>query len=309
MTSKPRMEFGYSAPPGDRKLETIRPREFLGDLQRTLDFAVQHFSSIWVSDHFNYADEFRLECWTVLNWIAARYPGPMLSTIVMCNSWRNPALMAKMASSLQHLSSGRFVLGYGAGWSKPEYDAYGFDFPPFKTRIEMLEEGVQIIKGLWTEAPFTFKGEHYTILDAYCEPKPDPLPPILIGGAGERYTLRAVARHADWWNDLCRPLDDLKRKLAVLKEHCDAEGTDFDSIRKTVAPILYIDRSHSRAQELAGDRVEGPIPIMAGDPSYVRDRFEELVELGFDLSIVAFRGLGDHDDVKLFVDEVMPAFA
>ena len=305
----PRMEFGYSAPPGDRGLEPIRPREFLGDLQRSLDFAVQYFPSIWVSDHFNYRDEFRMECWTLLNWIAARYPGPKLGTIVMCNSWRSPALMAKMAASLQFLSSGRFVLGYGAGWSAREYEAYGFDFPPLKVRVEMLEEAVEIMRGLWTEAPFSYEGSHYQIVDAFCEPKPEPLPPVMIGGSGERYTLRAVARRADWWNDLYRPPAELKRKLDVLHDHCRNEGTDFELIRKTVAATLFIDRSHERARERAGNRLEGPAPAIAGDPSYVIERFEELAELGFDLCITAFTSLGEHDDVRLFVDEVMPAFS
>ncbi len=305
----PRMEFGYSAPPGDRGLEPIRPREFLGDLQRSLDFAVQYFPSIWVSDHFNYRDEFRMECWTLLNWIAARYPGPKLGTIVMCNSWRSPALMAKMAASLQFLSSGRFVLGYGAGWSAREYEAYGFDFPPLKVRVEMLEEAVEIMRGLWTEAPFSYEGSHYQIVDAFCEPKPEPLPPVMIGGSGERYTLRAVARRADWWNDLYRPPAELKRKLDVLHDHCRNEGTDFELIRKTVAATLFIDRSHERARERAGNRLEGPAPAIAGDPAYVIDRLEELAELGFDLCITAFTSLGEHDDVRLFVDEVMPAFS
>ena len=305
----PRMEFGYSAPPGDRGLEPIRPREFLGDLQRSLDFAVQYFPSIWVSDHFNYRDEFRMECWTLLNWIAARYPGPKLGTIMMCNSWRSPALMAKMAASLQFLSSGRFVLGYGAGWSAREYEAYGFDFPPLKVRVEMLEEAVEIMRGLWTEAPFSYEGSHYQIVDAFCEPKPEPLPPVMIGGSGERYTLRAVARRADWWNDLYRPPAELKRKLDVLHDHCRNEGTDFELIRKTVAATLFIDRSHERARERAGNRLEGPAPAIAGDPAYVIDRLEELAELGFDLCITAFTSLGEHDDVRLFVDEVMPAFS
>ena len=305
----PRMEFGYSAPPGDRGLEPIRPREFLGDLQRSLDFAVQYFPSIWVSDHFNYRDEFRMECWTLLNWIAARYPGPKLGTIVMCNSWRSPALMAKMAASLQFLSSGRFVLGYGAGWSAREYEAYGFDFPPLKVRVEMLEEAVEIMRGLWTEAPFSYEGSHYQIVDAFCEPKPEPLPPVMIGGSGERYTLRAVARRADWWNDLYRPPAELKRKLDVLHDHCRNEGTDFELIRKTVAATLFLDRSHERARERAGNRLEGPAPAIAGDPAYVIDRLEELAELGFDLCITAFTSLGEHDDVRLFVDEVMPAFS
>ena len=114
----------------------------MSDLQRPLDLAATSFDSLWVSDHLNYADEFRLECWTLLTWIAARYPGPKLGTIVMCNSFRSPALMAKMAASLQWVSSGRLILGYGAGWYEKEYQTYGFDYPPPRKRVDMLEDAV-----------------------------------------------------------------------------------------------------------------------------------------------------------------------
>ena len=205
MTDKPRMDFGYNPPTGERGLETIRPRDYLPDLHRSLDVASQGFSSLWISDHINYGSEFRMECWTLLTWIAARYPGPKLGTIVMSNSFRSPSMMAKMGATLQHLSSGRFILGYGAGWHEGEYRAFGFDYPSPGVRIDMLEEGVQVIRRLWNDAPANFDGRFYRVEDAHCEPLPDPPPPIMIGGAGERKTLRVVARHADWWNDLARP--------------------------------------------------------------------------------------------------------
>lgn len=300
------VEFGYNPPSGDRGQEHIRPREFLQDLHRSLDVASQGFDSLWVSDHLNYADEFRLECWTMLSWIAARYPGPRLGTIVMSNSFRSPSLMAKMGASLQEMSSGRFILGYGAGWFRGEYESYGFDYPSARTRVEMLEEGVQVIRKMWTEAPASFTGKHYSISEVHCEPLPDPVPPIMIGGGGEKYTLRTVARHADWWNDVNRPLDELKHKLAVLREHCEAEGRDFDSIRKTLAVRAYVERSHLAALELAS-KFDGP--TVAGDPPAVVDQFAELADLGFDLFILNFpahfQGLSD---VKLFMERVVPAF-
>ncbi len=119
-----RMEFGYHPPSGDRGIEIIRPREYMTDLTRALDVAAPAFHSLWISDHLAYADEFRLECWTHLTWLAARYPEPKLGTIVMCNSWRQPSLMAKMAASLHYLSGERLILGYGAGWFEGEYRAY-----------------------------------------------------------------------------------------------------------------------------------------------------------------------------------------
>ena len=118
--------------------------------------------------------------------LAARYPQQTLSTIVMANSYRHPPLLAKMAATLQELSGGRFVLGYGAGWMDHEYRAYGYDFPSPKIRIEQMVEGIQIMKAMWTGEPATFEGKYYRIEDAICVPSPQPPPPILIGGSDSR---------------------------------------------------------------------------------------------------------------------------
>ena len=309
MAHKPLMEFGYNPPSGERGYEIIRPREYLSDLHRALDVASQSFGSLWTSDHLNYASEFRVECWTLLTWIAARYPGPQLGTVVMCNSFRSPALMAKMSASIQELSSGRLILGYGAGWYEPEYRAYGFDYPSASTRIGMLEEGVKIMKAMWTQSPASFHGEYYRVEEVHCEPLPHPPPILMLGGAGERRTLRVVAEHADWWNDVMRPLDQLRRKLEALRDHCEAVGRDYDSIRKTLAPRFYLDATHSKALEMAGDRLDSAQPPIAGDPVSVREQLMELVEMGFDLSVATFPRFQELDDMKLFVDKVMPHFS
>ena len=309
MTTRPRMDFGYNPPSGDRDLETIRRREYVADLNGALDVASKAFSSLWVSDHLAYGDKHRIECWTLLTWIAARYPDLDLSTIVMCNTFRNPALLAKMAGSLQELSSGHFTLGYGAGWHKDQHISYGYDFPTALTRIEMMEEAIQVIRALWTEAPANFSGKHYHLKNAFGEPRPEPIPPIMIGGAGKRYTLRAVARHADWWNDVHRSPERLRRELEVLKSHCGNESRDYASIRKTLTARVFIHPSHTTALEMAGDRLQSTEPPMAGDPTAVRDQITELAEMGFDLFIACFPGFQDLDDMKLFMNEVMPEFA
>ena len=305
MPTTPRIEFGYGPPPGDRGNELIRPREYLSDLHRSLDVASQGFSSLWISDHLNYATEFRIECWTLLTWVAARYPGPKLGTIVMSNTFRKPALMAKMSASLQHLSHGRFILGYGGGWHEGEHQAFGIELPPPRVRIDMLEEAVQVIRAMWTQAPASFEGKYYSVDNVHCEPRPDPPPPIMIGGGGEKRTLRVVARHADWWNDVSRPKDVLRHKLDVLRQHCEAEGRDFESIRKTLSIGVFIDRSHSAAVEMAG---EGRETAVVGDPAAVREQFSELGEMGFDLFITSFPRFQELDDLKLFMDDVIPAF-
>ena len=320
MPGTPRIEFGYNPPSGERGRETIRPREYLGDLHQALDVATQGFSSIWVSDHLNYAAEWRLECWTLLSWIAARYPGVGLSTIVMSNSFRHPSLVAKMAASLQVLSEGRFTLGYGAGWHEGEHKAFGIDYPRPGERIDRLEEAIQLIRALWTEAPASFSGRFYSIQEAHAEPRPDPVPKIMVGGAGEKKTLRVVAKHADWWNDVARPLPELRHKLEVLRRHCDEVGRDFNSIRKTLSIATFIDKSHSRALERAGFSVRDgktatgrPLytrgnTAVAGDPSAVRDQYKELREMGFDLIVTFFEDFQDLSAMKLFRGEVIPRF-
>ena len=303
------MDFGYNPPCGERGYEIINPRNYLYDLHRALDVASQNFTSIWSSDHLNYGSEFRVECWTMLTWMAARYPGPMLGTVVMCNSFRNPSLLAKMSASLQQMSAGRLILGYGAGWYEEEYKAFGFEYPKIKIRTEMLAEATQIMKMLWNENDATFEGKYYQIKSANCEPKPKKAPPIMIGGGGEKFTLKVVAKHADWWNDLSRPIDEAKHKLKVLEEHCVNEGTNFKKIRKTMTARIFIDKSHSKAQEKIksmGLYIENP-PI-AGDHVYVTEKLTEIAELGFDLCIAVLEDFQNQKDMKLFSEKVIPNF-
>jgi alkanesulfonate monooxygenase SsuD/methylene tetrahydromethanopterin reductase-like flavin-dependent oxidoreductase (luciferase family) len=302
------MEFGYNPPTGERGREPIRPDHYIPDLTRALDVATQGFRSVWISDHLNYGQEWRLECWSVLSWVAARYPGVKLGTIVMSNTFRHPSLMAKMGASLQYLSSGRFILGYGAGWHEGEHSAFGIELAPPAERIARLEESVQLIKLLWTDAPVNFDGKYYRVTNAYATPRPSPRPPIMIGGGGEKRTLRVVARHADWWNDVSRPAQVLKRKLETLRAYCEEEGRDFASIRKTLSIGTFIDRSHKKALEMAGAHLNGDSPPVAGDPSAVRDQYARLAELGFDLCITFFPRFQELDDLRLFMDEVIPAF-
>ena len=302
------VDFGYNPPSGTRGWEVFPPETFVRDLQNALDIASQSFSSLWVSDHLMTEQPFRMECWTQLTWIAARYPGPLLGTIVMAHSYRNPALMAKMAASLQAFSRGRLVLGYGAGWLENEYRAYGYEFPSARVRIEQMVEGLKIMNAMWTSSPATFHGKYHSIEDAYCEPRPDPLPIIMIGGDGEQRTLRAVAEHADWWNSVTRPLDVLRHKLEVLDNHCRDVGRDPKSIRRTITRIVYLAPTRAEAQRWAADKLDNPTPPFAGEPAELIDHLHELVDLGFDLFQMVFPAFPDTRDLRLFVDKVMPAF-
>ena len=303
------VEFGYNPPTGNRQIERIDPKTFVRDLGHALDVATKGVDSLWVSDHHMLGDRYRLECWTQLTWIAARYPGPKLGTIVMSNSYRHPPLLAKMAASLQVFSHGRFILGYGAGWAEEEYHAYGYEFPSAKVRIEQMVDGIKAMRALWTERPATYEGEYYTVKDAYCEPVPDPIPPLLIGGDGERYLLRAVAEHADMWLPYARTREVLERKIAVLNDHCRDVGRDPASIGKAYTCLVYLDRDRDAAIRRAGPRLENAEqPAFAGDPAALRDYLQERIELGFSHFPLVFPNFPETDDIELFFDAVLPAF-
>jgi alkanesulfonate monooxygenase SsuD/methylene tetrahydromethanopterin reductase-like flavin-dependent oxidoreductase (luciferase family) len=307
-TMVPRLAFGYHPPAGDRGIETVTPTTFRADLERVLAVAASAFDSIWVSDHFTTNDRYRLECWTLLTWIAARFPHPLVGTIVLANSYRHPPLLAKMAASLQELSGGRFVLGYGAGWVADEYRAYGYPFPPLGERIDEMVEAIGLIRSLWRGGPVSFAGRHYRLDGALCVPAPDPPPPIMIGGDGERYTLRAVAEHADWWNTLHRPPDVLRRRIGSLEQHCADVGRDPRSIRRTVVLTCYLRKDAAEARRVAGGRVTGDNPVFAGDPAALIDHLGLLAELGFEHVQLVFPDFPETHDIELFLAEVRPAF-
>jgi alkanesulfonate monooxygenase SsuD/methylene tetrahydromethanopterin reductase-like flavin-dependent oxidoreductase (luciferase family) len=303
-----RIHFGYNPPSGTRGIEQFPAQSFVRDLQEALDIAAQSFSSLWVSDHLMTEEPFRMDVWTQLTWIAARYPGPQLGTIVLSNSFRHPPLMAKMAASLQAFSRGRLVLGYGAGWLEREYRAYGFEFPSASVRIAQMVEGIELMREMWTSSPATYHGEYYHVENAYCEPRPEPHPIIMIGGDGEQRTLRAVAQYADWWNTVMRPPAVLRHKLEVLEKHCRDVGREYASVRKTLTRVIYLAPTRSEAERWAGSRLDAPTPPFAGDPAALIDHLNELIDLGFDLFQLVFAGFPETVDLRLFVDKVLPKF-
>src|SRR5687768_11093329 len=170
------VEFGFTMP-ADALPKTGRG-SYVEDLNRALELVTGHFDSAWYIDHLQFGQEDILEGFTALSYMAAQHPRLMFGHTVLCQSFRNPALLAKMGATLQFLSGGRFILGLGAGWHAEEYRAYGYDFPAGGVRVTQLEETLQIIRALWTETPATFEGKHYRVVNAYCEPRPRPMPPV-----------------------------------------------------------------------------------------------------------------------------------
>jgi F420-dependent oxidoreductase-like protein len=194
------------------------------------------FDSVTLMDHFRpyYPPKNGnlLESWTTLSALATETRKAKIGTLVTCASYRNPALLAKIAACLDHISGGRLKFGIGAGWFKEEFEEYGINFRKPKERIERLEEAIQIVKKMWTEEETSFNGRYYRIDRAVCNPKPvqKPHPPIIVGGSGEKFTLKVVAKLADGWNSP-GSLERYANKCEVLKKHCQEVSRDFGEIR------------------------------------------------------------------------------
>ncbi len=226
--------FGFDGLPGDADYSL--GRTFLDSWRRAIDLGGDHFTTIWVSDHLQEKDETRFEAISRVSYLAATFPNHKVGTLVIGQGYRNPALLAKAAATAQYLSNGRLTLGIGAGWHEEEHRAYGYGFPSPGTRVEQLEEAIQILKGMWQGGPFSFQGRHYEVTDAYCMPKPDPPIELLVGTNGPR-ALAITAQYADAWS-WHAPTKAYEPALEKLREHCRAIGRDPKEIRLTATVDL-----------------------------------------------------------------------
>ena len=211
--------------------------------------------SLWRSDHFfslmGHPERPALECWTSLTGLAQRTERIRFGPLVSPMTFRHPALLARMASAVDGLSEGRLVLGVGAGWNEVEHEAYGIPLPPLKERFDRLEEGIAVIKALWTGGPVDFEGHFYRLHGAAAYPRPvqRPTPPLLIGGDGEIRLLRIVARDADEWNSHAPGPDAYRLKRARLEEHCRAVGRNPDAIHRSWMGGVLIARNGGELAE------------------------------------------------------------
>src|SRR5262245_20366720 len=275
-----------------------------------LDRVAAGFESLWFPDHVQYGSHMVAEGWSLLAFALGRYSNKFFGHAVLCNSFRNPAHLAKMAATAQALSGGRLVLGIGAGWNEEEYRAYGWPFPNTRTRIAQMVEAIELIRTMWIEAPASYKGQHYQIEGAYCEPRPDPLPPIMIGGAGETYLLRAVAQHADWWNYACTGAEAYTHKQAVLQEHCRAVGRDYDAIEQVVHLGVLIAETEDDVRRLQEQPEVRPLESGAiGTPEQVAEILLGIVKQGADRLIVHFADAPRTAGTELFAATVLPHLA
>lgn len=285
---------------------------FVEQIHQTIRRILPDAHAVWVDDHVMPWAEWQppdtpyLECLTTSAFFAAAYPSLTFGSSVLCQSYRNPALLAKMAANLQLLSGGRLIFGIGAGWMEREYRAYNFPFPPPAERLAQLEEAIQIVQRMWSSAPASFEGAHYRIDGAYCTPRPQPVPPLLIGGGGERRTLRLVAEYADWWNLPGGTPAAYAHKLDVLREHCAAVGRPYDAIRKTwSAEAIAVAPTSAEAERIAAASPYKNHQIV-GTPERVADQLRAFVDLGVTYLIVRLVDFPSTAGIELFAREVLP---
>ncbi len=260
----------------DRVIELGRAAEAVG------------FDLVTVMDHFyqirgvGSEDEPMLEAYTALGALAARTERVRLGTLVTGVTYRNPALVAKMVTALDVISHGRAICGIGAAWNEDEHVGYGFEFPPIRERLNRLDEAAQILRLMFSEERPSFQGRYYRIDRALNCPRPlqPGGPPILIGGGGERRTLRLVARHADmshWFGTL----DTVKHKMRVLEEHCEVVGRDPSTITKTIgAPVVLVEKEQEGKEILERMPPDRRALVRAATPEQAAELMRPFVDAG-----------------------------
>jgi F420-dependent oxidoreductase-like protein len=288
------------------------------------------YESLWVYDHFHTipvpTQEVTYEAWTLMSALAASTTSVRLGQMCTCNTYRNPAYLAKVAASIDVISNGRLEMGIGAGWYEHEHDGYGYPFLPPGQRLGMLREGVEILRALWTQDEVTHEGRHYRLSGAISQPKPLQKPhiPLWIAGGGEKVTLRIAAEHGSYSN-FGMVLDNFIRKSGLLREHCEDLGTDFDAIVRSANFNIMLAETESGVEDkirwledhlgkyVPRDRAERFAETyrdFSGTPDQVISTLREWEKEGMSYAILNFADIAfDTTSLELFAREVVPAFA
>jgi alkanesulfonate monooxygenase SsuD/methylene tetrahydromethanopterin reductase-like flavin-dependent oxidoreductase (luciferase family) len=299
------IQFGFIMP--QIQPDKVQRTKFVEDLNRALKLISGHFDSVRIIDHLGVDD---IESFTTLAYMAALHPQLKFGHTGVCQSFRNPALVAKMGATMQFLSGGRFLLGIGAGWNEEEYKAYGYDFPPASVRVEQLEEALQIIKAMWTGKKATFSGAYYRVSDAWCEPKPDPLPPIMVG-AFKPKMLRLTAQYADEWNVSSTGIRRYRRLLETFERACADVGRPPAAVRRSWGGGCVCRRVQAEAERIAGtryntDALEDDFDFV-GTPGQIIGQMRPFIDLGVSSFLLDCGGFPDLTTLELLINEVMPA--
>jgi F420-dependent oxidoreductase-like protein len=304
------IHFGVSLPQIKRTWEETKAA--------AQEFESLGYDSVWVVDHLYGIPGPQIpifEAWTTLAAVGAVTSRVKLGTLVSPVGFRNPALLAKMAATLDNITAGRLIVGLGGGWFEMEFTGYGFDFPALPVRLQQLDEAATLLKKLWTEEQPTFSGKHFHVETVFCEPKPlqKPHPPLLIGGGGERVLLRIAARHANIWNNLAVNQPDLARKAQILRQHCETVGRDPDSIQVSQQTMVILGRDEAdtqakleKAQMVYGGHLGHGI---VGTPEECTEKIRQHIAAGCTMFIIEFFGRDTREPARLFAETVIPTFA
>lgn len=302
-----RIRFGFHIPAEFRD-KTWRA-SFLSDVNRALDLITGHFDSAWIVDHLQFGGKDVLEGYTTLAYLAALHPRLHFGHAVLCQSFRNPALLAKMGATLQFMSGGRFILGIGAGWHEDEYKAYSYRFPSNGQRVEELEEALQVIKALWTEDRANFEGRHYQVREARCEPKPDPIPPIMVGAFRPKM-LRLTARYADWWDVSSTGIEAYRLMSGEFNAACAEVGRDPRTVTRSWSGACVCAPRQKDAETLAASIYSAGSEEnfdFVGTPEQVIAQMRLFIAEGVEYFMLDCGGFPDLTTLRLLISEVLPA--
>jgi F420-dependent oxidoreductase-like protein len=274
--------------------------------------------SLWLYDHLygpGVPEYPSLEAWTLATALLSNTERIQVGHMVLCNQFRHPAVLAKMATTLDQISAGRLQLGIGSGSIEDEHTRVGLDWGTFAQRSARLGETLQILHQAFADERIDFTGEHYTVQDMPIKPGPvqQPRPPIIVGGVGEKYTLPLVARYADVWNVPTYALGELEHKTAVLRSICEDIGRDPDTIVLSIEAVMALapdDESLPQVRALAEKRFGVPAfglheGGLIGTPSAIVDRLHELTELGFGQIVLFTHDRGSDDTLELLASKVI----
>src|SRR6266487_64941 len=298
------IQFGWTLPGGPRNNMARKP--FLATLKQGFDLIKKHFDSAWLTDHLQFENRPILEGWTTLTYFAALYPHLNFGHTVLCQSFRNPALIAKMAATFQFLSEGHFIFGIGSGWKEDEYKAYGYAFPSAGVRVSELEETLQIVKALWQNEKATVVGNHHQVIDAYCEPKPHPYPIIMIGGNKPRM-LRLVAHHADWWNVSWTGIESYRHQVSECEQACIENNRNPTTLRRTWFGGCICAPTEAKVKKLNTTHM-GSENAFIGTPAQVIEQMHPFIDLGVDYFMLTCGGFPDLTTLETLTHEVLPIF-
>ena len=296
-------------------------RPWVAAAEAARGFEALGFDSVWVCDHLYGPQSPQLpilEAWSMVSAVAAITERVQIGTLVTPAGMRNPAQLGKVIATADNIAGGRVIAGLGGGWMAREFTDFGMPFLTTGERLRQLAETVELLRRMWgDEAEVSYSGEFVQADNVVCQPKPPRRVPILIGGAGEKVTLKLVARHADIWNNVAGQQHALGRKMDVLRRHCEAVGRDADDIVASQQCLVTIAPDAERAGPMA-DRAEkifgghmgdpkGPLAI-TGTPERCAEQIRKHIDLGCTMFVMEFFGKDTLEPAQLFAEEVLPSF-